>query len=264
MSPHDHAPRSSLRLWLVAAAGAAVIHVAGIALALGTLSPEASPDDLGALPTVIDIELAMPRAEPVDLPVGPETEASMPSPPVVEQKAEVKPTDLPTEVPTETEEPDRLVTTQESKKPKAEEQEITATQTTPSAEAAAAVAMAPPSSETLRESQQAVAPVQGTGESERRARQNWQNELGAHLNKHKRYPSDRTQREAHMVITFVIDRTGHVLSASIAQSSGDTSFDNAALAMMRRADPIPAPPPLVADEGLTFTMPVDFRARTAH
>ncbi len=34
--------------------------------------------------------------------------------------------------------------------------------------------------------------------------------------------------------------------------------------MMKRADPVPAPPPLVADEGLTFTMPVDFRARTAH
>jgi len=63
------------------------------------------------------------------------------------------------------------------------------------------------------------------------------------------------------VITFVLDRTGHVLSASIARSSGDASFDAAALAMMRRADPVPPPPALVADEGLSFTLPVNFRAQ---
>jgi hypothetical protein len=30
--------------------------------------------------------------------------------------------------------------------------------------------------------------------------------------------------------------------------------------MMRRADPVP-PPALVADEGLSFTLPVNFRAQ---
>jgi hypothetical protein len=30
--------------------------------------------------------------------------------------------------------------------------------------------------------------------------------------------------------------------------------------MLKRSDPVPAPPPLVADEGLTFTLPVVFRA----
>jgi TonB family protein len=246
-------------LWLVAAVGAVALHVAGVALALASLSPEDSPDDLGAPAIEIGVELMAPRAEPADLPVGPQTDASAPSPPVVEQKAEVKPTDLATEVPTETEDPDRVATTQESQKPKAEEHEVTPTQTAPSAESAAAVAMAPPSSETARESTRSVAPVQGTGESELRARMTWQKEFIAHINRHKRYPSDRTQREAHIVVAFALDRTGHVVSASIAQSSGDTSFDNAALAMMRRADPVPAPPASVADEGLSFSLPVDFR-----
>jgi periplasmic protein TonB len=45
------------------------------------------------------------------------------------------------------------------------------------------------------------------------------------------------------------------------QGSGDASFDEAGLAMMRRADPVPPPPPRVADEGLTFTMPVIFRVK---
>ena len=259
MSAPEPAPRPSLRLWLVAAVGAAALHAGGVALA--SLSPEEPPDDLGAPAVEIGVELMAPRAEPAELPIGPQTEASAPSPPVVEQKAELKPTDLPTEVPTESEDPDRLVTTQESQKPKAEEQEVTPTQTAPSAESAAAIAMAPPSSETLREAPASVAPTQGAGESERRARLTWQRELAAHLDKSKRYPADRTQRDAQIVITFVLDRTGHVLSASIARSSGDASFDAAALAMMRRADPVPPPPALVADEGLSFTLPVNFRAQ---
>jgi periplasmic protein TonB len=37
-----------------------------------------------------------------------------------------------------------------------------------------------------------------------------------------------------------------------------------ALAMMRRSDPVPQPPPLVADEGLSFTLPVIFRVEGRH
>jgi TonB family protein len=54
---------------------------------------------------------------------------------------------------------------------------------------------------------------------------------------------------------------GHVLSASIVKGSGDTAFDEAALAMVRKSDPVPMPPPLIADEGLSFTLPVIFRVK---
>jgi TonB family protein len=261
MSRTETALRASLWLWLTAGVAALAIHAGGGALALAYLSPEEPDDELGAPAITIGVALMVPRAEPTDLPVGPETEASAPSPPVVEQKAETKPTELPTDVPTETEDPDLFVSTHDSQKPKAEEQDVTASQTAPSAESAVAVAMAPPSSETARESTQAVAPVQGIGESELRAQMTWQKELFAHIKRHKRWPSDRTQREAHIVVAFVLDRTGHVVSASIAQSSGDASFDNAALAIMRRADPFPPPPGLIADEGLSFTVPLDFGGR---
>ena len=33
------------------------------------------------------------------------------------------------------------------------------------------------------------------------------------------------------------------------------------MAMVRRSDPVPAPPPLIADEGLSFTVPVIFRIK---
>jgi len=48
---------------------------------------------------------------------------------------------------------------------------------------------------------------------------------------------------------------------AIEKSSGDVAFDEAALAMVRRSDPVPPPPPLIADEGLRFTLPVIFRVK---
>src|SRR5262249_35116558 len=103
-----------------------------------------------------------------------------------------------------------------------------------------------------------VAPELGTGDTERRVRTTWEKELAAHLDKHKRYPSDRSNQRAEIVISFEIDRAGHVVSASVARGSGDRSFDEAALSMLRRSDPVPPPPALVADSGLIFTMPVIF------
>jgi TonB family protein len=94
-----------------------------------------------------------------------------------------------------------------------------------------------------------------------RLRTTWQKELAAHLDKYKRYPGDRSHQSAEIVIKFELDRTGHVVSTNIVKSSGDQAFDDAALAMMRRADPVPPPPPLVADEGLSFSMPIIFRVK---
>jgi periplasmic protein TonB len=39
-----------------------------------------------------------------------------------------------------------------------------------------------------------------------------------------------------VTVSFVLDRTGHVLATGIVKSSGDSSFDEAALAMFRRAE----------------------------
>jgi TonB family protein len=89
----------------------------------------------------------------------------------------------------------------------------------------------------------------------------WQKELAAHFDRHKRYPAERSSQAAEIVVSFALDRTGHILSSSVVKGSGDAAFDEAALAMLKRSDPVPAPPPLVADEGLTFTLPVILRVR---
>ena len=98
-------------------------------------------------------------------------------------------------------------------------------QTSASTESVAAEATATPSTEAIPEGPRSVAPVQGTGEAVRRMRATWQKELIAHLDKHKRYPSDRSEKSAEILVSFALDRLGHVLSANIVKGSGDAAFD---------------------------------------
>jgi protein TonB len=253
--------KPSRRLWILAAVGALALHVGCAALAIAHMQTDDPDDSLGAPAIEIGLEMMAPRQEVTDLPPGPDTDASVASPALAEQQAEVKETDLPKAVPTETEEPDRVVTTNDIKKPEKEEQVVAAVQTQASQESVAAEATATPTSEAIPEGPRSVAPASGTGESARRVRATWTKELIAHLDKHKRYPAERQQKTAEIIVSFVLDRTGHVLSTSITKGSGDTAFDAAALAMIKRSDPVPQPPPLVADEGLNFTLPVIFRVK---
>ena len=255
----SHTP--SRRLWMSAAIVALALHVGGIAFAVARMQTDEDSDSMGAPAIEIGLELASPRTEATDLPPGPDTEASAASPAVQEQKAEVKDTDLPKAIPTETENPDRVVTPDDSKKPVEEDTEKAVVQQSASTESIAAEATAMPSSEAIQEGPKSVAPAQGMGQAAQRVRVTWQKELIAHLDKHKKYPTARQQKSAEIVVSFVLDRLGHVQSASVVKGSGDAAFDEAALAMVRRSDPVPAPPPLVADEGLSFTLPVIFRVK---
>jgi TonB family protein len=125
----------------------------------------------------------------------------------------------------------------------------------------AAVATAVPSLKKAVASTRSTAPALGTGDSAYLERVTWAKQLIAHFDKYKRYPADRTTQSAEVVVSFVLDREGNVLSTRVTKGSGDSSFDTAALAMVRRANPVPPPPALVADQGLTFTLPVIFHVR---
>jgi periplasmic protein TonB len=89
----------------------------------------------------------------------------------------------------------------------------------------------------------------------------WQKELIAHFNQHKRYPANASLDSAEILVNFVLDEDGRVLSSAIVRGSGDASFDESALAMIRRSDPVPKPPPAVVQQGLSFTLPVIFRVK---
>jgi protein TonB len=260
MFDHDPPQHSSRPLWIAAALGAVTIHAACVVLALASSPPDDSPD-LGARAIEIGVELEAPHPERNERPVGPDSEAAAPSPAQVEQKTVVEHTDLPKAVPTETDDPDRVVTPSDTPKPVEEEPKIPTVETVASVPSAASEDTATPSVEKMHEAPHSVAPALGTGESARRARATWQKELAAHLDKYKRYPADRSAQTGEVVVSFILDRSGRVLSTRVVKGSGDSSFDAAALAMLQRADPVPAPPPLVADEGLTFTLPVVFHIK---
>jgi TonB family protein len=257
----DTEQKPSRRLWVLAAAGALALHLGCGALAVAHLQTDDDDDALGVAAIEVGIELASVRREAPALPPGPATPASAASPALAEQKAEVKETELPKDVPNETDDPDRVVTPNDTQKPKEDDPEIAKVQTQASTESVASEATATPSSDAIPEGPRSVSPAQGIGEVARRVRVKWEKELVAHLDKHKRYPAERSQKSAEIVISFALDRTGHVLSSTIVKGSGDAAFDEAALAMVRRSDPVPQPPPLIADEGLSFTLPVIFRVK---
>jgi protein TonB len=252
--------RNALAIWIPAAIGAVALHLAGVGLVYANL-PVEDAVDLGAPAFEVGLDLLSPRTEATDLPPGPESDASAAAPAQMEQKEKAEQTALPQEKPVEAEEPDRIVAESPPNKPTEEEQKVAAVETNASTESAATEATAPAPIEGAREAPLATAPVQGTGASAQRVRVTWQRKLMAHLERFKRYPSAKVPRSARIEVGFTLDRLGHVVSAEIRQGSGDPAFDQAALSMLHRADPVPPPPPLVADEGLNFTLPVVYRIK---
>ncbi|QIG79073.1 energy transducer TonB family protein [Stakelama tenebrarum] len=92
--------------------------------------------------------------------------------------------------------------------------------------------------------------------------QSWETRLLAHLEQHRRYPAAaRARREQGVVhIRFRMNRAGRILSASIARSSGSRTLDRAALATLRRSEPLP-PIPEDRPEELEISVPVEFFVR---
>src|SRR6195256_2838985 len=129
MSDLDTEQKPSRRLWIFAGVAALALHVGCAALAIAHMRTDDPDDSLGAPAIEIGLEMMAPRQEVTDLPPGPDTDASVASPALAEQQAVVTETDLPKAVPTETEEPDRVVTTNDIKEPEKEEQEVAAGQT---------------------------------------------------------------------------------------------------------------------------------------
>lgn len=250
-------PAAAKGLWFLAALVALTLHLGVVAFAIAHY--EADQDELGAPAVEIGLDLVAPQATPSELPPGPDTDASKASQAVQEQKAAIKDVDLPKETPVESEDPDRIVTLDKTKEIEKVDPEVKVQEAKPSQEAVAQEARAMPTFHTAAVDTRSAAPEQGSAESRQRMRVTWQKELLAHLDRHKRYPADRSEKAAEIVLLVDLDRTGRVLAAKVLKSSGDASFDAAALSMLQRASPVPPPPPFVADEGLSFSLPVNFR-----
>jgi len=102
-------------------------------------------------------------------------------------------------------------------------------------------------------------PVAAPGEG----RENYFARLTAHLNRHKRYPPEaRAARlQGVVMVRFVMDRSGFISSREIVKSSGRAALDREALALMERAQPLPAMPSDMAGNTLDAIVPINFSLR---
>jgi periplasmic protein TonB len=251
--------RPPWRLWTIAAVAAVSLHLAGAALALAHLNSDDGVDGLGANVSEIGVELTSPAAEDTELPPGPDADASVASPALAEQKAEVKPSDLPKETPKESEEPDRVVTQNEQKKPTDDDPKIETVQTAASQESVAQEATAQQRLEGAREANAAAAPNVGIGKDRQMLAAKWERQISAYFELHKRYPKIDRIKAAKVKVSLVLNRLGHVVSLAVAETSGDPLFDEAALDMIRRSDPVPRPPAALTEDTFSYNLNVDFK-----
>jgi periplasmic protein TonB len=91
----------------------------------------------------------------------------------------------------------------------------------------------------------------------------WQSLLLKHLQQYKNYPGAARARNQQgvVVLDFVMDRDGHVLSQRIVASSGSTELDAEVLALIQRAQPLPAFPASMSEDQLHLTVPIRFSLR---
>lgn len=76
------------------------------------------------------------------------------------------------------------------------------------------------------------------------------------LNKHKRYPRRAEYRgdEGTVLVKFIVNRRGEVLSYGLESSSGNALLDKEALALIQRAQPLPVFPDELAKARDTITV----------
>lgn len=221
------------------------------------VTPEAIEEAEPAEPTPIDPLAAIPEATPVEPVTETEVAALTPVTEVAEIEAQdatpmprIRPADVPR---VEAPQKPKVV-----KKPEPKKSAPAPTRTTTT-------------SRTTTQSRQASAPAGeqvGTGGTRQGASgqhlvSSYAGKVAAHLRRHKRYPQEAAakRQSGTATVSFSISQSGSVRSARLAGSSGNPSFDQEVVAMVRRAAPFPPIPAAIGKSSMTFTVPVRFQPR---
>jgi len=126
----------------------------------------------------------------------------------------------------------------------------------------------PPAPETTRQISLDVKPDKkleapltgGVSGGSTKAEDLWEARVGAKLQRLKHYPvaSMRLHEEDVVLVHFMIDRNGRVLLSEVVHSKGFGRLDGEAMDLLRRASPLPKPPPEVPGETIERSVPIDF------
>jgi TonB family protein len=103
----------------------------------------------------------------------------------------------------------------------------------------------------------AAAPQQKDSPKIKSAPSAWQREVFRLIALKRRYPfmSALLSEWGTVVVAFRVDRQGRIARTGVTRSSGSTTLDNAALELVRQAQPFPPPPP---GEKLDLTITITY------
>jgi protein TonB len=212
--------------------------------------------------------------EPTPPPPEPEIDLTQLLPPIPELP--LTPPDIPTpEVVLPKPEPEKKKTAEPKpekpkEKPKKEKAEKPKPKPKPEPEPEPEVVQKPTQPTVQQQAAKAAAPVQpsavpaapSAAEVARvsAAKVTWRGILEAHLQKFHKYPRSAQRRniEGTALLRFRMDRNGKVLSYSIERTSEHEVLDEAALAMIERAQPLPPLPDDVPGESIELIIPANF------
>lgn len=111
------------------------------------------------------------------------------------------------------------------------------------------------------ESHQVAAAANSDSLQNQQSHMNWRSRLQGHLAGFKRYPpTARKQRQqGTAIVHFAVNQEGYVLATKLIKSSGVAALDREALAVIKRAQPLPQPPAeLLLNKQITLIVPVVF------
>lgn len=265
--PLLESPRVRLSRWAGAAVIVCAVHVGGAGLALMQWVEEEAEDAAGALTVEMTPLPAVARVDTPDLAHGPILQEHSTATPEASKKAiEEMAKDMPQLEPSPAPEPEVALPKQrleEKEAPKEADVEEPSPEKQDAQQAqAASQAMAPRRVE-AQDATGSAPPAPGKAPNPARVQASWQKRLVDHLNNHKQYPDAARNNRAQgtVVVAFELNRLGQIVASHVAKSSGSSALDHEALAVLKRASPLPAPPDLVAVAAVEWTLPIHFRIK---
>jgi periplasmic protein TonB len=263
--------RRDLVRWATAAFAVVCLHVAVIAAYL--FMWHAPNEQIGDESSVISIELTAPQIDQleqpqieksappkqqVEKPVSPKQEVEKSAPPKQQVEKPTPPQQQPAPLQQQPAPPQQQPTPpkQQVEKPVSPKQEVEK----PALSKQQVEKPAPPKVE--HSSPSARTTVREIARAPR-IDLSWESVLLKRLQEFKKYPLEaRRQREQGVVLlAFSVDREGRVVSRHIVKGSGFPDLDGEALALVLRAQPLPAFPPSMTAVRLNLTVPIRFSLR---
>ncbi|ETR77450.1 cell envelope biogenesis protein TonB [Afipia sp. P52-10] len=259
---HHHPDGWETRRYALAATIIVLLHVAAVAGALFWYQRPAS-EGVSIPAIMVDLAPPAPAAEQIqtqDLAPGPEmqeAEAPPPEPPKQEVVEEQLPPTPPQPEPVVAAPPKVEPKPQpEPVKPKPVQQQV---KKPPAKKPPAPRTTAAPKAERIAPQ----APSASSGAAAAAAAASYRSILASHLQRFKQYPSSaRANREqGTTALNFTVTRNGRVTSSRLVRSSGSAALDQETLALIHRAQPLPAFPPEMRESSINFTVPFSFTIR---